>query len=186
MDVKTSKSDRRIIIRFLYEQYLIDPLKMLTPDDFLDTEKLTRESLAANSHYLHDRGYIELLVGYKPPLFAAARISPAGIDLVEDQNKFAEVLGHDAPVLDTVSTNAPRLVLQIAEEVEASGLSSVRKRWLLDDLRLLHDELRRPPKFRREAVAHECLRTIPDYFDEDVAAILPSFPKLQDYLAFGD
>jgi hypothetical protein len=170
----------------LYEQYLADPLRMLTPEEMLEDDGLTRQTLATNSHYLHDRGYIEMLTGYNPPLFAAARISPQGIDLIENAERFRELFGQDAPVVDAVNVQGPRLVLNVAEAVEALGISDVRKQWLLDDLRRLRDEFRKEPQERREDVVRACLRAVAEYFDEDPAVALPSFGTLVQYLSTGE
>lgn len=170
----------------LYEQYLADPLRMLTPEEMLEDDGLTRQTLAANSHYLHDRGYIELLTGYNPPLFAAARIAPMGIDLIEDRELFREILGQDAPVVDAVSVEGPRMVLRVADEVAESGLSPVRQQWLLSDLRRLRDEFRKEPQERREDIIRATLESVAEYFDDDPAVALPSFGALIRYLSTGE
>ncbi len=186
MDPVTLKSTRRLILTTLYDQYLADPLRMLTPSEMLETEELTRENLAANAHYLHERGLIELLTGYNAPLFAATRISPEGIDLVEDTARFREVMGHDAAVVDDISADAPRLVLKVAEEANVSNLSDVRKQWLLDDLRSLRDEFRKAPHERQEHVVRGLLAAVSDYFDGDSGEALPSFRELRVYLGAGE
>lgn len=186
MDPITSKATRRLILMILYRQYLADPLRMLTPEEMLEEDGLTRQTLAANAHYLHERKYIELLTGYNPPLFAAARISPEGIDLIEDRDRFREILGQDAPVIDQISVDGPRMVLKIAEEVEASDLSGVRQQWLLDDLRRLRDEFRREPHERREHVIRATLHGVSEYFNGDPSETLPSFEALLRYLSTGE
>lgn len=185
MDPISSKATRRLILTILYEQYLADPLRMLTPEEMLVHDGLSRENLAANSHYLHDRGFIELLLGYKPPLFAAARIAPQGIDLMEDRERLRQLLGQDAPVIDAVSVEGPRMVLEIADEVHESGLSAIRKKWLLEDLHRLRDEFRKEPHDRREEVIRNSLSSIGEYFEGDPAAALPSLERLTMYLSTG-
>ena len=75
MPSQNPKYVRGRILQILYEHFLDDPMKMLTPEDILSDESIERENLAASAIYLHDRGLIELAIGYAPPLFASARMS---------------------------------------------------------------------------------------------------------------
>jgi len=68
-----AKSIRRKLLTRLYERYQRDPLDMLEPQDFADIA--VRVSLAANMHYLADRGLVEMMMGYNPPMFSAVRIT---------------------------------------------------------------------------------------------------------------
>lgn len=180
-----TKSTRKEILNILYTQYLRDPMKMLTPDDMLG-DTLDRERLAPNVHYLHERGFVELLVGYNAPLFAAVRIAPDGIDLIEDAHRFTQMFSSQGAVTDAVSSETPALVLAIADEVEASSLTNVRKEWLLADLRELRDQLRRPAHERQEIRVSEILQSLDEYFDDDASMYLPSLARLKSALEVGE
>ena len=87
---------------------------------------IAREDLPSNVDYLQERGYIELMAGYAPPLFAAARISPEGIELVEDEDRFNRLFPStmDAPSEDASDVLA--VVMALAKEAERSGLEGCR------------------------------------------------------------
>ena len=67
------KAVRRRILVMLYESYQVHPLQMITPAEIMEAIALSKEDLAANAYYLHDSGLVEMMMGYAPPLFAAAR-----------------------------------------------------------------------------------------------------------------
>ena len=93
MSSKNPRLIRRIVMEQLYASFLEDPMQMLTPTDITDTGKVTITELIPCAHYLADRNLIELMVGYNPPLFAATRIAPEGIDLIEDPLEFDRLFG---------------------------------------------------------------------------------------------
>ncbi|MCE9631006.1 MAG: hypothetical protein K8S94_09895, partial [Planctomycetia bacterium] len=93
--VTNPKETRGRILAVLYHTFQRDPLVMMTPSDIADASKLRMDQLAASCHYMHDRRFIELMMGYNPPLFAAARIAPEGIDLYEDRKRFERLFSDD-------------------------------------------------------------------------------------------
>src|SRR5688572_24771463 len=96
MAVRTPKELRGRILTVLYQTFQRDPMVMMTPSDIADAGNLKMDELAPNCHYLHDRSLIELMMGYNPSFFAAARITPAGIDLYEDRKRFSGMFGASA------------------------------------------------------------------------------------------
>ena len=68
---------------------------MLSPYDIAEHGTVVLEDLTANCHYLHDRSLIELMVGYNPPMFDAARIAPEGIEIYEDMAQFDKQFPRD-------------------------------------------------------------------------------------------
>ena len=138
---------------------------------------LTREDLLSNVHYLHDRGLIELLIGYNPPMFAAARISPNGVDMVENPYEFN--LRFPAPMgeMDATLASVPLLVEQLVQEADFCALDGEKRKCLLRDIQYLRDELSRPEeRWRREVVA-TVLGWLAGYFPEEDCG-LPSLGKL--------
>ncbi|MDP7638407.1 MAG: hypothetical protein QGG73_01630 [Candidatus Hydrogenedentes bacterium] len=117
---------------------------MLTPEDILSDTSLERDDLAANTYYLHDSGLVEVMVGYSPPLFAAARITSAGIDLVEDAVALNARFPTATEATSQRAMGALACVLELAREIEVSALDGVRRDWLLEDVQRLRDELRKP------------------------------------------
>jgi hypothetical protein len=144
MRTENTRIVRRRIMAILYESYQKDPNQMLTPADLLADGSIPKEKLAANSYYLHDRGFIELLVGYNPPLFAAARIAPKGIDLVEDSDEFERVFALSPVAERSLTREVIPLLLQLAQQAEGVPGNGLVSQWLRDDVTRLRDELRRP------------------------------------------
>jgi hypothetical protein len=144
MAVNTPKEVRGRILTVLYDTFQRDPLVMMTPSDIADEARLRMEVLAANCHYLHDRNFIELMMGYNPPLFAAARIAPEGIDLYEDRKRFKRFFSEDASDHADVTAEVIPLVMALGREAETAPLTGLKREWLLADLSRLRDLLRRP------------------------------------------
>lgn len=155
---------------------------MLTPKEIMDDGTIAREDLPSNAFYLDERGYIELMVGYEPPLFAAARISPDGIELVEDEERFNELFPAESDGVDEDSEAVMGAMMTLAKEAEDSGLVGIHRDWLLRDVTSLRDELRRPVSSWRGGVLREVLKWIEDYFEGDVDLRLPSMEKLKALL----
>lgn len=155
---------------------------MFTPKEIMDDGTIAREDLPSNAFYLHERGYIELMVGYEPPLFAAARISPDGIELVEDEERFNQLFPAESDGVDEDSEAVMGAMMTLAKEAEDSGLAGIHRDWLLRDVTSLRDELRRPVSSWRGGVLREVLKWIEDYFEGDVDLRLPSMEKLKGLL----
>lgn len=149
----------------MYEHYLSDPLDMLTPDKLHEEGCVTREELQPNIFYLSDRGLVELMTDYKPPMFSGVRITADGIDLVENlyefNLRFPPELGEYEDSLADVPMHMERLV----EEAELSALDGERRRSLLRDVQYLRDELVRPPERWRGEVVQTVLDWIEGYFE---------------------
>jgi len=179
MNASDPKSVRRSIMRVLYESYQHDPLQMMTPSDIADAAALLIDQLAPNCHYLHDRNLIELMMGYNPPLFAAARISPEGIDLYEDRKRFQEyfALGtsHDGAGLRRVV----RATFELAEQAEYAPLEGLRKEWLLRDITRLREMLRRPESEWDAAGILNALHWLAGF---EVSGDLPALADLESML----
>lgn len=141
-------------MNILYGRYQQDPLEMLVPEDFLGPDGVHRDELVANIHYLADRKLVELMIGYNPPLFAAARITADGIDLVENRFLFNLRFPPEPGALDEAFADLPVLVEQLVEEAEFAPLDGEARMALLRDVQFLRDEIARPaPRWRREVIA---------------------------------
>lgn len=140
------KHVRRQIMAVLYESYQRDPMQMLTPSDIADAGALLIDELAPNCHYLHDRQLIELMMGYNPPLFAAARIAPEGIDLYEDRQRFERYFNAGPSAEAAGTAQVIPAVMALAEQAEHLPLEGLRREWLLRDVSRLRDLLRQPER----------------------------------------
>lgn len=153
MPIRPAKSVRRVLLTTLYQAYFQDPLNVLGPEDFLDHDEVDRDALIANMHYLGDRGLVELKMGYQPPLFASARITADGIDLVENEFEFELRFpaGMNAAELTVVSV--PYIVERLVEEADLSPLDGEIRRALIRDVQYLRDEIARPAnRWRNEVI----------------------------------
>jgi len=176
------KAVRRRILEILYHRYLSDPLEMLTPEDFLADELISRENLVPNIHYLNDRKLAELMIGYNPPLFAAARIRAEGIDLVENAFEFDRRFppAHDEGERD--SWELPTLLEKLVEEGDFAPLDGEERHALLRDIQYLRDEVARPPHRWRRKVIATVLGWIEAPFGDDAAAHLPSAARIRQVI----
>ncbi len=146
MAMANPKQARRVILTVLYESYQRDPMNMMTPSDMADASALLMDDLAPNCHYLHERDLIELIMGYNPPLFAAARIAPEGIDLYEDRTRFERFFSQ-GPGAGSDDTKALiPLLMALALEAESTPLEGLRREWLLRDVSRLRELVRVPEK----------------------------------------
>ena len=142
--VSNPKETRGRILTVLYHMFQHDPLVMMTPSDIADASKLRMDQLAASCHYLHDRRFIELMMGYNPPLFAAARIAPEGIDLYEDRKRFESLFSDGSLTRPKIGGEVIPLLLALAREAEGGPLRGLQREWLLADISRLRELLRRP------------------------------------------
>lgn len=182
MSAKHPKSVRRRLLVMLYEDYMRDPLKMPTPEDLLEDGTVSREDLIANIHYLGDRGLVELMLGYNPPMFAAVRITPDGIDLVENQVEFNRRFPPAPGEADEAFGHVPLLMERLVEEADLAALDGEQRKCLLRDVQYLRDELNRPAERWRRDVVRTVLGWIEGYFrgsGED----LPSLSALKKAVA---
>ncbi len=175
------KSIRRRLLLLLYEHYLGDPLDMLTPEQLHEEGCVTREELQPNIFYLSDRGLVELMTDYKPPMFSGARITADGIDLVENLFEFNLRFPPELGEYEDSLADVPVLMERLVEEAELSALDGERRRSLLRDVQYLRDELVRPPERWRGEVIHTVTDWIEGYF-RDAEEGLPSLIPLKKAL----
>ena len=169
-------------MEILYESYQKDPLQMLSPHDIADHGTVVLQDLPPNCHYLHDRSFIELMMGYNPPMFDAARIAPQGIEVYEDILEFDRLFPRDPSEARLQAPNVIPLMMQVAREAEVSSLDGVRREWLLRDLSHLRDELRRPEnEWRAETILSD-LDWLEGIIETNLREELPSLEKLKSML----
>jgi hypothetical protein len=181
MDVRHPKQVRRKVLIGLYEQYRADPLNMLTPEEVMAASDITREELIGNIYYLQDRGLVELMTGYAPPLFAAARLTADGVDLVENRFEFDRRF---PPALDELEDRAailPHLLEKLAWEADFVALDGEARHALQRDVQYLRDELARPARVWRVQVITAVLTWIEERFDTPEAH-LPSVGELRGHI----
>lgn len=153
MSEQHPKQIRRRLLETLYRRYMTDPLEMLSPEDFLEDAAIARETLVPNMHYLSDRGLVEMLIGFNPPMFDAARITSDGIDLVENRLEFDLWFPAAPEGVEAETRSVPVLMERLVEAADHCALDGEARRCLLRDVQFLRDELARPAgRWRREVI----------------------------------
>ena len=74
-----------------YELYQQHPYYRVTPKEFREAIEIGIQELNFNVIYLEEKGLLELQKPLEGDLFVGARITPDGIDLIEDQERFNEL-----------------------------------------------------------------------------------------------
>jgi len=181
MSISTPQAARRYVLQVLYEAYMTDPLEMLTPDDFLCRGQITRHGLAVSMHYLRDDGLVEVMLGYRPPLFVSARITTKGIDLVENRYQFDRRFPPEFTPGDDGLATVPGLMEQLVAEADLCNLERGAREGLLRDVHYLRGELARPFYLWRHDVIEQVLGWIAAPFQNEAEG-LASLPELQELL----
>jgi DNA-binding MarR family transcriptional regulator len=91
----TNHELRRKILQMLYACFTEHPYHRLTPQEFIENLNVTHKVLDFNIIYLEEKGYVELQKPLEGSIFVGARITPKGIDLVENKRKFSELFPTD-------------------------------------------------------------------------------------------
>ena len=183
MNISHPKSTRRRILLRLYESYQIDPLLMLSPEDLLEDPRIEKEHLVHNMHYLHDSKLVELMLSYRPPMFASTRITAAGIDLVENHSAFNLRFPPDPNDFEATHSHIPILMERLVEEVELSPLDGEIRMALLRDVQYLREEIARPVERWRSHVIQQVLHWLAGPFKDDVDEWLPSLATIRKKIA---
>jgi len=162
----------------LYRHYQEDPQETLTPEDILEHGTVDRKELFWNLHYLHDCGLVEMMLGFNPMYFDAARITARGIDLVENHRALDLYFPAEPDPDDQAAHNIPFMLERIVEEGDLCSLDGEARQAILQDVRYLREELSRPARrWRREVVEQ-----IMDWLAEATAGVeegLPTLPALR-------
>lgn len=83
----TNHELRRKILQMLYICFTEHPYHRITPKEFTENLAITQKILDFNIIYLEEKGYVELQKPLEGSIFVGARITPKGIDLVEDKKR---------------------------------------------------------------------------------------------------
>jgi hypothetical protein len=182
MNTSHPKQVRRILMSMLYGCFQQDPMQMLSPVEILDHGTIDRKDLIPNAHYLHDRKLIELMIGYNPPTFAATRIAPLGIDLIEDAAEFDKLFPPELVVESETTSSIVTIILKMADEAEESALKGQAKDWLMRDLEALREELVVPESYWKPDVILARLQWLDGFFMHEENVSLPSLESLKTIL----
>ncbi len=182
-EVALHKTLRRALLAYLYDRYRRNPAGMVEPAELLEHIPTDKDLLAFNMHYLADHGWVELLRGYVPPLFTAARITALGIDLVENPARFNRVFPPPASEqADSPEGALPVVVDLLCEEALYAQVDTEYRESIDLDLALLRRELARPPERRRAELILALIEALAAVRSIDPQA-LPSIETLRELAA---
>ncbi len=175
------KAIRRWILEMLYERYLENPTEMLGPEDFLGTELVDKRQLATNIHYLYDKELVELITGYNPPLFVATRITPKGIDLVENRREFDLLFPAYPAGIEEETAELLETMEQLVVEADLTPLEGDTRKCLLRDIQYLRDEFARPAQRWRRNVIEQVIQWIEESLGNlDRNEVMPSLDVMKE------
>jgi hypothetical protein len=137
----TNADIRRKILQILYDSFTEHPYNRVTPKEFKETLGIGLKELHFNIIYLEEKGYVELSKPLEGSVFVGARITPRGVDLVEDECEFnvlfpEQRIGGQIP--DDILRRFEALIKRASEE---PGSSSESKELILEELKSIRDEL---------------------------------------------
>lgn len=174
------KSVRRRFLQMLYQHYMADPLETVPPEVFLDAG-IERADLMPNVYYLADRGLIELMRGYNPFLFAGIRITPRGMDMVENRYVFDLTFPPELSEAEGSTAAIPLLIERLVEEAELSPLDGEMRKSLMRDILYLREEVARPVARWRHDVLGAVLGWLEQYLDgQKDECFLPTLNLLKE------
>ena len=179
-EVARHKALRRTLLEYLYQRCRRNPAGMVEPAELLENIDADKDLLAFNMHYLADHGWVELLRGYAPPLFTAARITATGIDLVENPARFNRTFPPPrAEETDSPEGALPVVVDILSEEALYAQVDTEYRDAIDLDLAHLRCELARPAERRRPELILALIEALTVIRELDPQA-LPSMDVLRD------
>jgi hypothetical protein len=134
---------RRRILELLYERFTDHPYNRVTHKEFKEMFDIGLKELHFNIIYLEEKGYVELSKPLEGSIFVGARITPRGVDLVEDEyelNVLFPFKTTDSHLSDAVFEQLDNLIVQTSE---LADLSSDSKELIIEELRSIKNELRK-------------------------------------------
>lgn len=173
------KAVRRAILELLYQTYLDDPLCMVEPEVFFQSEAINRKSIVPNMHYLADRKLVEMMMGYCPPMFSAVRITARGMDLVENRFEFNLQFPAAAREEEQGLDAIPWLLERLVEEGDFAPIDGIGRRQLLGDILYLRGELSLPRDRWRIALVRAVIEGVDDLATRS-GHPLPALAKLAE------
>jgi len=131
---------RRKILEMVYERFKEHPYYRITPKEFKESLNISLKELHYNIIYLEEKGLIELQKPLEGSIFVGARITPKGIDLVEDEYQFDIMFPlsrQEKPVMNT-SHEFNTLIKDIES---TDSMSHELREIIIEEIKDIHNEL---------------------------------------------
>ncbi len=126
----------------LYESIQNHPYNRVTPNEFKESLGINLKELHFNIIYLEEKGLLELQKPLEGSLFVGARITPKGIDLVEDEYQMSVFFPADS-VTQQIPDHTLKRLSSLIEETEGSEMRSAdSKELIIEELKEILSELK--------------------------------------------
>lgn len=139
----TNTEIRRRILQILYERFAEHPYNRTTPSEFKENLDIGLKALHFNIIYLEEKGYVELSKPLEGSVFVAARITPKGIDLVEDEYEFSILHPEESEAGPVTSDILEKFETLINETIALTDISDDSKELIIEEIRAIQNELRK-------------------------------------------
>ncbi len=138
----TNSALRSKILEMVYERFKEHPYYRITPKELQETLAIGLKELHYNIIYLEEKGLIELQKPLEGSLFVGARITPKGIDLVEDECQF-EIMFPKYPEEKTATHIFDELAILIKEIESADIVGGEVKEIIVEEIKDIDNELKK-------------------------------------------
>ena len=139
----TNNEIRRKILQILYESFAEHPYNRTTPREFKENLDVGLKALHFNIIYLEEKGYVELSKPLEGSMFVAARITPKGIDLVEDECEFNVLYPEETGPKPVTSDILEKFETLVNETMALTGISDDSKELIVNEIRAIQNELKK-------------------------------------------
>jgi hypothetical protein len=139
----TNTEIRRKILQILYESFAEHPYNRVTPKEFKEMLGIGLRELHFNIIYLEEKGYVELAKPLEGSMFVGSRITPKGIDLVEDECEFNVLFPVQSSALPIANDIFERFDSLLSEIGEITDLSNDSKELIIEEIKRVQAELKK-------------------------------------------
>lgn len=137
----TNLEIRRRILELLYKSYADHPYNRITPKEFKEILNIGLKELHFNIIYLEEKGYVELSKPLEGSIFVGARITPRGVDLVEDEYELNVFFPEESSTIpDEIFGEFENLINETRDTAEISNES---KEIIIEELKYVLDALKK-------------------------------------------
>ena len=127
----------------LYDSFKEHPYNRLTPKELEESLSISLRELHFNIIYLEEKGLLELQKPLEGSLFVGARITPKGIDLVEDEYQMS-VFFHEESATPLIPCDIFEKFDSLIKETEGSDKPSAdSKELIIEELKEIQNELKK-------------------------------------------
>jgi hypothetical protein len=141
---------RRKILEMLYDSMRKHPYNRVTPKEFKESMDIDLKELHFNIIYLEEKGLLELQKPLEGSLFVGARITPKGIDMVEDEYQMNVFFPQELATPHIPDSTFQKLDSLIKKTEDLGIPSPDSKELIIEELKAILSELKsKEPSYSR-------------------------------------